>query len=293
MHAELKQVTGKKKITSTNTCIEAKDGSIIMDQDKVFSRWTEYISELYDGDKRENIPQIDINDSSPITESEVENALNHLPSGPDDIVAEILVATGEEGVVKLTILANMIYDNGSFPKELQDQSIFITLPKVCGTMKCEKHRTISLISHVTKLVTMIIIKRVIIKGRTLGEVGMEQYGFMPDKGTWNAIFVLRRFIERAIEKQTDIYACFIDYSKAFDTVKHGKLIEVLHNLDVDKKDIQLLGNLYWKQEAAVRINGEISEYMEIKQGVRQGCVASPHLFALYTEMIMRKIEGLI
>ena len=32
--------------------------------------------------------------------------------------------------------------------------------------------------------------------------------------------------------------------------------------------------------------------MSIKQGVRQGCVASPHLFALYTEMIMREIEDM-
>ena len=32
--------------------------------------------------------------------------------------------------------------------------------------------------------------------------------------------------------------------------------------------------------------------MSIKQGVRQGCVASPHLFALYTEMIMRELGDL-
>ena len=31
--------------------------------------------------------------------------------------------------------------------------------------------------------------------------------------------------------------------------------------------------------------------MNIKQGIRQGCVASPHLFSLYTEMIMRNIQG--
>ena len=30
--------------------------------------------------------------------------------------------------------------------------------------------------------------------------------------------------------------------------------------------------------------------MSIKQGMRQGCVASPHLFAMYTEMIMIRLE---
>ena len=41
----------------------------------------------------------------------------------------------------------------------------------------------------------------------------------PDKGTGNAIFVLRMLVESSIEKQKDVHACFIDYSKAFDTVK--------------------------------------------------------------------------
>ena len=114
---------------------------------------------------------------------------------------------------------------------------------------------------------------------------------MPDRGTRNAIFVLRRLVERPIQKQKDVFTCFIDYSKAFDTVKHASLFDLLSSLDIDSHDIQLLANLYWNQQAAVRYNGEVSESVNIKQGIRQGCVASPHLFALYTEMIMRNIEG--
>ena len=37
-------------------------------------------------------------------------------------------------------------------------------------------------------------------------------------------------------------------------------------------------------------NGEISKGMSIKQGVRQGCAASTHLFAMYTEIIMISLE---
>ena len=59
---------------------------------------------------------------------------------------------------------------------------------------------------------------------------------------------------------------------------------------MDSHDVQLLANLYRKQKAAVRHSGEISEWMSIKQGVRQGCVASLHLFEMYTEMIMISLE---
>ena len=93
---------------------------------------------------------------------------------------------------------------------------------------------------------------------------------MPDKGTGNAILVLRRLVERSVEKQRDLYTCFIDYSKAFDTGKHESLLELLQSLDVDKSETRLLTNLYWKQTAAVRCGDDISEWLDIKQGVRQG-----------------------
>ena len=67
---------------------------------------------------------------------------------------------------------------------------------------------------------------------------------------------------------------------------------VLLNLLNTNSSYGLLANLYWKQQAAVIHNGEITESISIKQGVRQGCVASPHLFVLYTEMIMRSIHDM-
>ena len=67
---------------------------------------------------------------------------------------------------------------------------------------------------------------------------------MPDKGTGNAICVLRRLVERSVEKQRDVYTCFIDYSKAFDTVNHESLVELLQSLDVDKSETKLLTNIF-------------------------------------------------
>ena len=93
----------------------------------------------------------------------------------------------------------------------------------------------------------------------LQEISPEQYGFMPDKGTRNAIFVLKRLVERSVEKQKDVYTCFIDYSKAFDTVKHDSLVELLQSLDVDDADTRLLTNLYWTQTAAVRCDKDLSD----------------------------------
>ena len=84
----------------------------------------------------------------------------------------------------------------------------------------------------------------------------------------------------------------ISLDLTFDTVRHDSLVELLQSLDVDDADTRLLTNLYWTQTADVRCDKDLGEWMSIKQGVRQGCVGSPHLFALYTEMIMREIDDM-
>ena len=256
-------------------------------------RWHEYISTLNDEARGGILLISNAMKLYPITRTEIEYALKGMPMrkapGPDDITTEMLVAAGGRGVRKITNLANMMYSEGRFQEQMYT-SIFITIPKVKGSAKCGKHRTISLMSNVTKLVLRVIMNR--IRGRTLSEIYNVQYGFMPDRGTRIAIFVLRILVEGMIEQQKDWYICFIDYSKAFDTVKHKPLIELLQYLDIDPQEVKLLANLYWNQQAAVRHNGEISESISIKQGVRQGCVASPHLFVLYTKMIMHNIEDM-
>ena len=122
---------------------------------------------LYNDDNRGDMPDIAADVESPITRREVEHALRGMPEnkspGPDGITTEMLVAAGEVGILELTELSNTIHNQGSFPSELI-KSIFITLPKVNETIKCEKHQTISLMSHVTKLVLRIVINR--IRGRT-------------------------------------------------------------------------------------------------------------------------------
>ena len=206
---------------------------------------------------------------------------------PDRIVVEMLEVLEEEYVVgKLPdIIKNIFYD-GEFPED-RNKSIFIILPRKPGAVECEQYCTISLMSHITKIILRILLLQA--RSRITAEIGVEQFGFVEDAGTRNAIFVLRMITERAVEMQKDIFICVIDYSKAFDKVRHDELFEDLRKLGLHGKDLQLLQSLHWKQTAHMRIDGECSNYTSIKRGVRQGCIMSPDLFNYYSELILREL----
>ena len=141
--------------------------------------------------------------------------------------------------------------------------------------------------HVINFIPRIIIHK--IRGRTLHEFAPEQYCIMANKETKNVIFVLRtRFVKRVIAKQTDIYIYLIDYRKTIGTVRHKLLAALLQSLGINKSETQLLTTLYRNQTAAVRCDKKTSEWMGIKQGVRECCVASSHLF----DMIIKEIDNM-
>ena len=88
----------------------------------------------------------------------------------------------------------------------------------------------------------------------------------------------------------DTYSCFSDYAKAFDKVKHSKMIECLSENGTNEKDLKVVAKLYCEQTAAVRTENGVTKESQIKKGVRQGCVLSASLFNLYTENIYGEIE---
>ena len=59
-------------------------------------------------------------------------------------------------------------------------------------------------------------------------------------------------IKKAREFQKNIYFCFIDYAKAFDSVDHHKLWKILKEMGIPDHLTCLLRNLYAGQEATVR-----------------------------------------
>ena len=85
----------------------------------------------------------------------------------------------------------------------------------------------------------------------------------------------------------NIYFCFLDYAKAFDSVDHHKWWKILQEMGIQDHLTCLLRNLYAGQGATVRAGHRTTDWFQIGKGVHQSCILSPCLFSLSAEYVMR------
>ena len=114
-----------------------------------------------------------------------------------------------------------------------------------------------------------------------------QAGFRKGRGTRDQIANIQWIIKKVREFQKNIYFCFIDYAKAFDSVDHSKLWKSLQEMGIQDHLTCLFRSLYAVQETTVRIGHGTIVWFQIVKGVHQGCILSACLFNLYAQYIMK------
>jgi hypothetical protein len=95
-------------------------------------------------------------------------------------------------------------------------------------------------------------------------------------------------MEQARDRKVRLYLCFIDLKAAYDTVWRNELWRIVKEYGVSSKLCRLLKALYADTQAAVRVEGELTDWFEVKTGLRQGCPLSPVLFNVFFDRVVRK-----
>ena len=98
------------------------------------------------------------------------------------------------------------------------------------------------------------------------------------------LFVVRRLQELARRRRIPLYMCFVDLQKAYGSVDRELLWKVLARAGVPEEMIAVIRQFHDGMQAQVRMDdGELSDWFEVTQGLRQGCVLSPLLFNIFFE----------
>ena len=132
-----------------------------------------------------------------------------------------------------------------------------------------------------KLLERVLEKRI----RCQVSIDNMQFGFMPGKGTTDAIFIMRQVQEKHKANKKKLYYVFVDLEKAFDRVPREVVSWALRKLGVDEWLIRTVMSLYTEACTIVSTDAELSESFEVKVGLRQGSLLSPLLFAAVTDVV--------
>ena len=106
-------------------------------------------------------------------------------------------------------------------------AIVMALHKQKDQTECGNYRGISLVAHAGKILLKIIARHLSEYCERVGILPEEQSGFRPNRSTTDMVFVIRRFQELARKKRIPLYVCFIDLTKAYDSVDRTLLWTVL------------------------------------------------------------------
>ena len=108
-------------------------------------------------------------------------------------------------------------------------------------------------------------------------------GFRPSMRTSNNIFVLKTLIDKQFHKNKKLYTCFVDFSKAFDTIWRKGLIAKLNSFGIEGKMLNIIKDLYSGTNGHVTVGEFMSDNFKMSLGVKQGDPSSPFFFNIYMD----------
>ena len=141
-------------------------------------------------------------------------------------------------------LCTKIWESGEWPDIWKSQE-FAVIYKTGNSKECSSYRTIALISHASKILLQILLNRM--RKKIEMELPDEQAGFRPGRGTADMLVIIQVLIEKVMGIGGQALVTFIDYSKAFDSISHVQLFDIMLELGFPERIVALLQSLYIDQ----------------------------------------------
>ena len=169
--------------------------------------------------------------------------------GPSGIVMEMIRAAGDMGASMIRDLAPAIICDSKVPSDWE-QSFIVCLYKGKGDA-LERGNCCGL--KLTEQVMKVLERIVDSLNRQLVSINDSQFGFIPGRGTTDAIFVVRQLQEKYLAAKKRFYMAFVDLEKAFDRVPRKVIWWVLRKLGMEEWIVRLVQGMYANARSSVRV----------------------------------------
>ena len=265
-------------------------------ESEICNLWQEHFYSLYNSVRDNHTRELFLNRSSFLRESsggvsvsvmEVADAIKDQKKskscGPNGLAMEAFIYAGIKAWIHLSIFYTLCIKHCYLPDDFMDINILPTVKNKGGdTTDINNYRAIAISNVDTKILEKIILHKV----TRYSEHDRYQFGFKSGHSTSLAAGVVKQVVDYYTTRGSHVFACFVDFRKAFDSVNFWKLFNQLLDDNVDVCLVQLLAYWYSHQEICVAWAGCKSAPFSVSNGTKQGGVLSPYFFTRYISQLL-------
>lgn len=271
--------------------LKTEQGDCVTDDKEKADLMNNFFASVFTDEDKSNIPDFEqrVNDDDCIDSVNIQSdfilkqlkALNVSKScGPDDFHPMFLKECANELYVPITRLFQKSIAEGAIPDEWRKANVTCIFKKGSKS-EPGNYRPVSLTSVICKLLERIVKRTVYEHLNKHDLLSNDQYGFRDNRSTVLQLLNVLEEWTLAIEENRQVDNVYFDFAKAFDTVPHQRLLSKVDSYGIKGNIASWIESFLYNRKQRVVINGNQSEWTDVKSGVPQGSVLGPLLFVLY------------
>ena len=187
-------------------------------------------------------------------------------AGPDNIPTRILKEYALHTAPVLQVIYTQSYQIGILPNDWLTADI-VPIYKKGDKSNPANYRPISLTSVCCKTMEHIICDTILDHLNTYNIINPTQHGFRSGLSCQTQLMLLVEEILRTMDQHYQVDLIMLDFSKAFDTVAHNKLLLKLEHYGIQSNTHSWLQTWLTKRTQKVVVEGETSKTLKVLSGV--------------------------
>lgn len=190
---------------------------------------------------------------------------------------------------ELSILYEHVYTNNILPDEWY-KGLTVLIEKPTDDIGLDRFRPITLLSVEYKLFSHVLTDTLvkILKDNNL--IPISQNGFFPDRGSDQCIHTLINIIGNAKQFNNELHVTYLDLAKAFDSVEHWVIEDILNHINAGYLGKVILSTLL-HSSTQIETGVGWTESIKFDRGTKQGDIISPVIFALFTAPLLWTLQS--